>query len=57
MNLNECSLLIFTVIAKADNLVSNVTNWTGPSHGMTKLSYNCNIIVILSYVLMLLQLH
>ena len=57
MNLNECSLLIFTVIAKADELVSNVTNWTGPSHGMTKPNNNYNILVILSYVLMLLQLH
>ena len=34
MNVDKCSLLRFAVVAKADSLVSNVTAWIGPSHGM-----------------------
>ena len=34
MNVDKCSLLKFAVVAKADSLVSNVTTWIGPSHGM-----------------------
>ena len=34
MNVDKCSPLKFAVVAKADCLVSNVTTWIGPSHGM-----------------------
>ena len=34
MNIDKCSPLKFAVVAKADCLVSNVTAWIGPSHGM-----------------------
>ena len=34
MNVDKCSPLKFAVVSKADSLVSNVTAWIGPSHGM-----------------------
>ena len=34
INVDKCSPLIFTVVAKANSLVSDVIAWTGPSEGM-----------------------
>ena len=52
MNVDKCSPLTFAVVAKADSLVSNVTAWIGPSHGMiVKIVFLHNNISFYYYLL------